>query len=97
MQIDGSAWRFNMKIEVLGTGCAKCKKQFTAAEEAVSQSGVKAEVVKVETIDEILERGVMMTPGLVINGEVVSAGRVLPAKAIAALLVAAAAGGKAGA
>jgi small redox-active disulfide protein 2 len=85
-----------MKIEVLGTGCAKCRKQFIAAEEAVSQSGIQAEVVKVEKLDEIMERGVMMTPCLVLNGKVVSSGKVLPAKVIASMLATAAAEGEAG-
>jgi small redox-active disulfide protein 2 len=81
-----------MKIEVLGTGCAKCKKQYNAALEAVSQSGIQAEVVKIEKIDEIMDRGVMLTPSLVLNGKVVSSGKMLSAKAIASLLVSAAEG-----
>lgn len=75
-----------MKIEILGTGCAKCRKQFVAAEEAVRQSGIEAEVVKVEQLDEIMERGVMMTPSLVLNGKVVSSGKVVAAKVIASML-----------
>lgn len=84
-----------MKIEILGTGCAKCRKQFVAAEEAAKQSGVQAEIVKVEKLDEIMERGVMMTPSLVLNGKVVSSGKVLPAKVIASMLARAAAEGEA--
>ena len=84
-----------MKIEILGTGCAKCRKQYDAAEEAVKQSGVQAEIVKIEKLDEIMERGVMMTPSVVLNGKVVSFGKLLPAKEIASLLTTAAAIGEA--
>ena len=65
-----------MKIEVLGSGCAKCKRLHKNVEKAVKKAGIKAEVVKIEDITEIMERGVMMTPGLVIDGKVVSRGRV---------------------
>lgn len=80
-----------MKIEILGTGCAKCRKQYDAAQEAAIQSGVQVEIVKIEKIDEIMERGVMMTPSVVLNGEVVSSGKVLSAKEIASMLATAAA------
>lgn len=65
-----------MKIEVLGTGCAKCKKVKELAEQAVKETGVDAEVVKVEDFDEILNYGVMITPGLVVDGDVKVAGKV---------------------
>ena len=65
-----------MKIEILGTGCLKCKKLTELANKAVMESGVNAEVVKVENIDEIISYGVMTTPALVIDGEVKSAGRI---------------------
>jgi small redox-active disulfide protein 2 len=65
-----------MKIEVLGTGCAKCKKLKELAEKAVKETGVDAEVVKVEDFDQILNYGVMITPGLVIDGDVKIAGKV---------------------
>lgn len=64
-----------MKIEVLGMGCPKCKKLFEAAEKAVKESNVKAEVIKVESMDKIMEYGVMTTPALVIDGTVKCAGR----------------------
>jgi small redox-active disulfide protein 2 len=64
------------KIQVLGTGCPKCKKLFEAAQQAVKDSAVDAEVSKVEDINEILAFGVMMTPALVIDGEVKVTGRV---------------------
>ena len=75
-----------MKIKVLGTGCAKCKKQYDEAVKAVAETGVAAEVEKVEDIDEILGFGVMMTPALVIDEQVVISGRVAPCKDVAALI-----------
>lgn len=65
-----------MKIKVLGTGCQKCKKLFSETEKAIAASGIEAELEKVERIEEIIKYGVMMTPGLVIDGEVKSSGRV---------------------
>ena len=65
-----------MKIKVLGTGCAKCKKLYAEAEKAVAQSGQPAELEKVEKIDEIMKYGVMMTPALVVGDEVKCSGRI---------------------
>ena len=64
------------KIEVLGTGCAKCKKLIKNVEKAVKQIGSKATVEKVESLDKIMEYGVMMTPALVVDGEVKVVGRI---------------------
>lgn len=64
------------KIEVLGTGCAKCSRLFANAEQAVKDLKITAEVIKVSDIDAIVDRGVMMTPALFINGEVRAEGRV---------------------
>ena len=64
------------KIEVLGTGCAKCKKLIKNVEKAVKQIGSKATVEKVEDLDKIMEYGVMMTPALVVDGEVKIVGKV---------------------
>ena len=66
-----------MKMEILGTGCPKCKQLTANAEEALKELNVQAEVIKVTEIDKIIEYGVMMTPALVIDGKVVSAGKVL--------------------
>ncbi len=65
-----------MKIEILGPGCPKCKKVAELAEQAVKESGVEAEIVKVANIKEIANRGVMLTPALAIDGEVKSAGKI---------------------
>ena len=64
-----------MKIEILGTGCLKCKQLTANAEAAVKAAGVQAEVAKVTDIDKITDYGVMVTPALVVNGKVVSAGK----------------------
>jgi small redox-active disulfide protein 2 len=65
-----------MKIKVLGTGCAKCKKLYAEAEKAITTSGKPVELEKVEKLDEIMKYGVMVTPALVINEEVKSSGRI---------------------
>ncbi|HNX08654.1 MAG TPA: thioredoxin family protein [Methanothrix sp.] len=64
-----------IKVEVLGTGCAKCKSLLKNVEKAVAESGVEAEVIKVDGIQEIMDRGVMMTPALYIDGKSVLMGR----------------------
>lgn len=66
-----------MKIEILGMGCPKCKILYENAKKAVEEKGVQAEVIKIEDMDKIIEYGVMMTPALVIDGEVKSSGKVL--------------------
>ena len=65
-----------MKIEVLGSGCTKCKRMYDYVTEAVKKAGVQAEVVKVEDLSEIVSRGILMTPALFVDGEEVVAGRV---------------------
>jgi small redox-active disulfide protein 2 len=75
-----------VKIEVLGTGCAKCKSLLKNVEKAVAESGLDAEVVKVDGISEIMERGVMMTPALYIDGKSVMMGRSATVEEIKSLL-----------
>lgn len=65
-----------MKIEILGTGCSKCNKTKEIVEKAVKETGVNAEIIKVEDFDKILGYGVMVTPALVVDGEVKVAGKV---------------------
>jgi small redox-active disulfide protein 2 len=70
-----------MKLEILGSGCANCHKLEAIAREAVAELAVEdAQVVKVTDMKAIMGYGVMSTPGLVIDGKVVSSGRV-PSKA----------------
>ena len=65
-----------MKIEILGMGCPKCKKTAQNVQQAVEESGIHAEVIKVEDLNKITEYGVMMTPALVIDGKVKATGRI---------------------
>ena len=65
-----------MDIKVLGPGCANCKRLYSEAEKAVRQLGMPATITKVERFEEITAYGVLMTPGLVVNGEVKAAGRI---------------------
>ena len=65
-----------MKIEVLGTGCAKCKTLYENTKKALEESGTVAEVIKVEDIPSIMKYGVMSTPALVIDGQVKFSGKV---------------------
>ncbi|RZV16763.1 thioredoxin family protein [Aliarcobacter butzleri] len=66
-----------MKIEVLGTGCSKCKALEEAVKQAVAKISGFHEVKKVEDIVEIMNYGVMSTPALVVDGVVKSTGKVL--------------------
>jgi small redox-active disulfide protein 2 len=75
-----------MKIQVLGTGCPRCKKVAENALDAVKQAGIEVEIEKVESLDEIMKFGVMMTPALVIDGEVKCSGRVPDVEEIATWL-----------
>jgi small redox-active disulfide protein 2 len=64
------------KIEILGTGCAKCKRLLANAQQAVKDLKITADVIKVDDIDEIVNRGIMLTPALFINGKVRAEGRI---------------------
>jgi small redox-active disulfide protein 2 len=65
-----------MKIEILGTGCPKCKATEKVVRKVVEELGKDVEVVKVEDLQEIVNRGVMMTPVVVVDGEVKIVGHV---------------------
>jgi small redox-active disulfide protein 2 len=73
-------------VEVLGPGCANCRRVEANAREALAIAGVEAEIRHVTDYREIAARGVMSTPGLVIDGKVVSAGRIPSAGDIAVWL-----------
>jgi small redox-active disulfide protein 2 len=75
-----------MRIQVLGTGCAKCKQLTANAEKAVAELGLGVAVEKVEEIREIMKFKVMSTPALVVDGKVVSAGKLLAPEDVKALL-----------
>ncbi|MGQ9653905.1 MAG: thioredoxin family protein [Thermodesulfobacteriota bacterium] len=65
-----------MKIEVLGTGCAKCQRAEAMCKEAANELGIEAEVTKVSKIGEIAKRGVLATPAVVVEGKVKCVGRI---------------------
>lgn len=75
-----------MEVKVLGTGCSKCKSLEKATRQVVDELGINASVEKVEDIMEIMNFGVMTTPALVINNEVVVKGRVPSIKELKELL-----------
>lgn len=75
-----------MKIEILGTGCAKCKSLEEVAKQAVAKVGGFHEVKKVEDIVEIMNYGVMSTPALVIDGIVKSSGKMLSVDEVVAFM-----------
>ena len=75
-----------MKIEILGSGCPKCKQLYENVQKALRDIGMDAEVIKVEDINKITDYGIMMTPGLVVNGEVRSFGKVLSSDEIIVLI-----------
>jgi small redox-active disulfide protein 2 len=78
-----------MLIQVLGTGCNKCKTLHEAVKKAVQETGVDAQVEKVEDIQKIMAFEILMTPGLVVNGEVKAAGRVPNVEEIKKMILAA--------
>ncbi|MBN1961549.1 MAG: TM0996/MTH895 family glutaredoxin-like protein [Deltaproteobacteria bacterium] len=65
-----------MIVQILGSGCAKCKSLYAEAEKAIAASGVQATLTKVEKIDEMMKFGIMSTPALAIDGEVKCSGRI---------------------
>ena len=74
------------KIQILGTGCAKCQQLTANAEAAAKQLGLPFEIVKVTQIPEIMKFGVMSTPALAVDGVVKSSGRLLTPEQIKPLL-----------
>ncbi len=64
------------KVQILGTGCPKCKKLAENAQAAVKDAGIECEIVKVTDLNEIMEFGVMLTPALAIDGQVKVVGKV---------------------
>ena len=75
-----------MKIQILGSGCPKCKKLEENAREAIATLGIEAEVVKVSDMDTIMNMGVLMTPAFAVDGEVKKAGKLLSVEEISAIL-----------
>jgi small redox-active disulfide protein 2 len=75
-----------MRIQILGTGCPKCKQLEANARAAVAELGIEAAVDKVTEIDRIMDMGVMVTPALALDGTVKSAGKILTKDQIIAML-----------
>ena len=75
-----------MKIEILGTGCPRCRILAANVEKAVLESGVDAEIVKVTQLKDIMNYRVMFTPALAVDGTVKSAGKVLSVEEIKKLI-----------
>jgi len=75
------------KIQILGTGCPKCRKLAEVAEQAAKQAGMEYELEKVTEINEIMEFGVMITPALVVDGEVKVTGRIPGVAEIVSMLM----------
>jgi len=75
-----------MKIEILGTGCMKCKRLAKNVENAVAELGITADIQKVEDITAIMDRGVMLTPALIVDGELKVSGRVADVKEVKEIL-----------
>ncbi len=75
-----------MKVQILGSGCPKCRLLEQHAREAVAELGIQADIVKVMDTNAIIEMGVMMTPALAIDGTVKSVGKVLTKDQVIAYL-----------
>ena len=74
------------KIQILGTGCPKCKQLMSNAGAAVKELGLEYEIEKIEDIGKIIQFGVMGTPALVVDGKVKSVGKVLSPEQIKSFL-----------
>lgn len=75
-----------MEIKVLGTGCARCKSLEMVTRKAVEEMNLEARVIKVEDIQKILDYGVMRTPALVIDEQIVLSGQVPKINELIALI-----------
>ena len=73
-------------VKILGTGCPKCQKLAEATASAADELGIEYQIEKVKEINEIMKYGVMITPALVIDGEVKVAGKIPPAEELKAML-----------
>lgn len=76
-----------MKFTIYGSGCAKCKQLTANAEDAANAKGVEYEIEKVTDTNAIIDAGIMRTPALAIDGEIVTEGKVINADKIQQLLV----------
>ena len=65
-----------MKIEVFGSGCAKCKKTLENAQKAVKELNIKADIITIFDLKEVVQRGISSTPALMVDGKLICSGRV---------------------
>ena len=79
-----------MEIKVLGPGCNKCRHLYEETEKAIAAAGIEADLVKVDRVDEIMQYGVLVTPALVIDGNVKFAGKVPSVEDLARMIAEAA-------
>ncbi len=77
-----------MKVQILGTGCPKCRMLTANAEAAIQQLGLDAEIEKVDQIKDIVRMGVMTTPALAVDGVVKSSGHLLSVEQVKRILTA---------
>ncbi len=75
-----------MKIEIFGTGCPKCKKTEENVKMALEELGIEAEIVKIEDINEIVKRGIFMTPATIVENNIVKQGGIATKNEIIAFL-----------
>lgn len=74
------------KIEILGPGCTRCKETHRVVQHVVEQAGLQVEVVKDESIERMVELGLMATPGVAVDGKVVVSGRIPRAEELRQIL-----------
>ncbi len=75
-----------MRIDVVGPGCPNCRRLEENTRQALLELGIEAEVAKITDMNQIAELGILMTPGLVVDGEVKSSGKVLSKDEVVELL-----------
>ena len=75
-----------MNIKILGPGCARCQQLEKTTKEVVKELGIDADIEEVKDINKIMEYPILTTPGLVINGQVLCAGRVPPKSEVTQLI-----------
>ena len=77
---------FRKKIEILGPGCARCKETYRVVQHVVETGSLPFDVVKVESMERMVELGLMATPGVAIDGKVVVSGRIPKADEVRTIL-----------
>ena len=76
-----------MEIKVVGTGCTACRKLEEMVRQVVEEQGISATIMKVENMMEIAKSGVLLTPGLIVDGKIVMSGKLPDKKEIERLLL----------